>query len=127
MGGDVPWSRGKFYSLIFGVSTPSYAGRNEDGSVNAERQSDGFMDVPGVSWYQQRCRAFDGGEPDDMLESIDFERRVMLIPDVQERAAVCLAMLGWDLWDVGVAIRSSRSGEQLVAAGVKSMLIGGAA
>lgn len=110
---DRPWDVQTLRRLVFGVTVP------DSGS------GCGYADVPGVSVYQMCCRALDTGSPELMLDAIQFEGRLAGIEDLQERAAVTLAACGWDVWAVGAALRSNRTGEALVRGGLRDLVRGG--
>lgn len=106
---DRVWNRHDAERLIFGIQ------------VEDSKAGDGYADVPGLSWYQMRCKAYDRGCVDSIHDAIQFEEAVSLIPDGKVRAAVLLAMHGWDLADIGAALGGrgfSRTGEQLVEEGI---------
>ena len=105
--GDEPWELGKCVAMVFGFARPDHT------------CFDGFGDVRGVSWFQRRCAALDSGSVDLMNDVIDFERYLNKIKDVEARAAVCLAMLGWDVSEIGAAVGGRRSGSQLVRSGLR--------
>lgn len=109
--GDNPWELGKVVAMVFGFARP------DSGAF------DGFSDVPGVSWFQRRCAALDCGSVDLMNDVIDFERYLDKIRDPQSRAAVCLAMLGWDVSEISAAVGGKRSGSQLVRSGLRQYVM----
>lgn len=106
---DRVWNRGDAERIVFGIQ------------VEDSKSGDGFADVPGLSWFQMRCKAYDKGCVDAIHDAIQFEEAVSLIPDGKVRAAVILAMHGWDVADVGAAIGGRgerRTGAQLVDEGL---------
>jgi hypothetical protein len=106
---DRVWDRARVEGLVFGVS------------VEDSRSGDGFADVPGVGWFQLRCRAYDRGDVDAVCDAVQLEEAVSLIPDGRVRAAVLLAMHGWDTADIGSVLGGrgrSRTGAQLVEDGL---------
>lgn len=106
---NAPWSETKIYSLINGLA------------ILDDESGDGERDVPLVSFYQLKCYAYDNGRQEAMLDCIQLERAVERIPDLKERAAVTLRMMGWSYAEIGAAIGSRRTGLQMFNAGVKSV------
>lgn len=104
------WDESKFEQLLFGRSI-----------IDSE-SGDGWADVPNQSWYQLRCRAYDRGDVNAVLDAIQFEESVLSIDNPQLRAAVQLAQLGWDFADIGAALRNRKTGRQLVKEGVRAMV-----
>lgn len=104
------WSEGKIEALLFGRSMPD------------SDSDDGWADVPLQSWYQLRCRAYDRGDVNAVHDAIQFENAVFNIDDAQQRAAVTLAMMGWDFADIGAALRGRKTGRQQVKAGIRAMV-----
>jgi hypothetical protein len=107
---DRVWDRKKLESLLFGRCIPD------------SDSDDGWVDVPLQSWYQLRCRAYDRGDVNAVHDAIQFESAIQNVDDPQERAAVMLAVMGWDFADIGAALRGRRTGRQLVRAGVRAMV-----
>jgi hypothetical protein len=103
---DRTWNKNDAERMVFGIH------------VEDSKASDGFADVPGLSWYQMRCKAYDRGCVDSIHDAIQFEQVVDVIPDNKVRAAVILAMHGWDLADIGAAIGGRRTGSMLVDEGL---------
>lgn len=106
------WSRRKVLSLIDGLSMPD------------SESVDGWADVPAVSWYQLRCRAYDTGSVNAVHDALQLEDAVSMIPDGKVRAALVLALWGWDHADIGAAIGGPRTGEQLLKEGVRLIVRG---
>ena len=106
------WDEHRFQTMLFGRAVPD------------SDSDDGWVDVPSQSWYQLRCRAYDRGDVNAVHDAIQFENAVMNIDHPQERAAVTLAVMGWDFADIGAALRGRRTGKQLVTAGVRAMVAG---
>lgn len=104
-----PWTHAKLMSMTTGASMPD------------EESGDGGRDIPCSSWYMLRCQAYDNGNVDLMDDVIQFEWAVNNIPDPKCRAAVILAMFGWDYADIGAAIGGHRPGVKLVEQGVNMM------
>lgn len=102
-----PWDMAKVRRMVKGLPLPD------------SEAGDGYADVPNQSYYQMRCAALDKGDPELCLDAIWMEQLLDRIDDIQERAAVTLVMCGMDEWQVGAAIRSNRTGSQLVEAGLK--------
>lgn len=107
---DRTWGFSKVRALVFGRTIPD------------SDSGDGWCDVECSSWYQIRHRAYDRGDVDLVCDVLQFEQAVELIPDRKVRAAVILAMMGWDLPDIGAAIGGRRTGSQLVRSGVRSIV-----
>lgn len=103
---DRTWKRPDAERLVFGVQ------------VEDSKSYDGYADVPGLSWYQMRCKAYDTGRVDSIHDAIQFEQSIDVIPDGKVRAAVTLAMHGWDVADIGAAIGGRRTGSMLVEEGL---------
>lgn len=106
------WDEHKLQTLLFGRSLPD------------SDSDDGWADVPMQSWYQLRCRAYDRGDVNAVHDAIQFESAIQNIDDAQQRAAVTLAVMGWDFADIGAAIRSRKTGKELVALGIRAMVAG---
>jgi hypothetical protein len=120
-----PWDRGKVRRLIGGLSVPDGAPPEQDPystDVSFVSSGDGMMDVSGVSWFQSRCRAYDYGDVDALFDVIQLEGSVSMIPDPAVRAAVTLAMMGWDDADIGAALRNHRPASKLVEDGVRHIV-----
>ena len=79
-------------------------------------------DIPATSWIQLRCKAYDQGNVDAMLDVIQIEKAVSMINDPRKRAAVVLAMLGWDFADIGAAINAYKPGRLLVTEGIREIV-----
>lgn len=105
------WDEGKFEALLFGRAIPD------------SDSDDGWVDVPIQSWYQMRCRAYDRGDVNAVHDAIQFENAIQNIDNPQQRAAVTLAVMGWDFADIGAALRGKKTGRQLVKAGVRAMVV----
>jgi hypothetical protein len=103
------WDFNKVWSMVFGYSRPD------------DQAGDGYMDVPGTSWYQKSCLAVDKGDIEAMHDVIQIENALSNIPDPKAKAAVILAMHGWDFAEIGAAINDYRTGYKLVRQGVRSM------
>lgn len=108
---DKLWDRRRVEVLLFGRCVPD------------QDSEDGWVDVPGQSWYQLRCQARDNGDVGAMDDVIQFEWAVDLISDHKCRAAVRLAMMGEDFADIGAAIGGHRTGKQLVRDGVSELVL----
>lgn len=107
------WSTAKVESLLFGRMIPD------------SESDDGWVDVPLQSWYQLRCRAYDRGDVNAMHDVIQLEYAIDMIPDHRDRAAVSLAMLGWDFADIGAVLGGrgvTKTGRMMVESGVKSIV-----
>ena len=106
---DRVWTERKINALLFGTTMP-----------DTESQ-DGMADVPRQSWYQIRCSSMDTGNPDMVYDAIQLERAINLIADHKVRAAMILAMHGWDVADIGAACGDYRTGQSLVRQGVRAI------
>ena len=114
---DRPWGHRKIRSLVFGSSVPDGAPpESDDGEFVSA--GDGFQDVPGVSIYQMVCRAYDRGDVNAVHDVIQFEQALERIESFDVRAAVTLAILGWDMAEIGAALRNSVPAETLVRQGI---------
>lgn len=103
---DRPWHPLRVRALIKGYS------------VLDDVAGDGFRDLQRTSWYQMRTAAYDSGRPEAVLDSIQLEQMVERIEDVKVRAAVVLALHQWDGPSIGAALGGSRTGSQLLMAGI---------
>lgn len=106
---DRLWSESKVETLLFGRQVPD------------SEAFLGWADVPATSWYQMRCKALDHGDVRLVHDAIQLEQAVSMIDDFRVRAAVTLAMMGWELPEIGAAINDRRTGRQLVKAGVRAI------
>ncbi len=113
---DRPWGHRKIKSLVYGSAAPD--GAPPEGGGEFVRSFDGLADTPGVSVYQQVCRAFDRGDVNAMHEVIQFEQALWRIESHDVRAAVTLAMLGWDHAEIGAALRNPVPAEALISQGI---------
>lgn len=104
------WDRAKVEGLLYGIQVPD------------SDSDDGWADVPLQSWYQLRCAAYDKGDVNAVHDAIQFEDSINMVSDGKVRAALVLAMWGWDMADIGAAIGGYRTGDQLVKAGVKAIV-----
>jgi len=101
------WTEAKIRRLVGGVSVPDSS------------SMDGWADVPRQSWYQLQCAAYDKGDGELLLDAIQLESAVEQIDDAKVRAAVTLALHGWDGPEIGAAVGGRRTGEQLVLEGIR--------
>lgn len=109
---DQVWRRETFERMLFGRALPD------------DEAGDNTRDEECSSWYMQRCRAYDKGSVDMVLDAIQHENAVAMIPDLRVRAAVTLAQMGWDFADIGAAINDRRPGRLLVKEGVRQLAKG---
>lgn len=117
------WSDRKMRQMIYGKAMLDPAPLDDDPSgVGFVRSVDGSRDEPVSSWYSMVCYAFDRGSVDAMNDVIHFEQLLDELDDLPVKAAVCLAMMGWDHADIGAALRNRLTGEQLVRRGVKLLV-----
>ena len=104
-----PWTYNKLWAMTVGHAAPD------------SDSGDGYLDVPSSSWYMKSCAAIDNGDVELMHDVIQYERAIHAIPDRKAKAAVVLAMHGWDFAEIGAAINDYKTGYQLVRQGVRSM------
>jgi hypothetical protein len=110
---DVVWGENKMYDLLDGAHIEDLG----DGVLR-------LIEARGLSWYEQRCRMFDTGDPLVGLDSIQFDMAVDRLMDLPAKAAIQLRALGWDSADIGATIRDRRrrTGAMLVEDGVKQLI-----
>ena len=75
----------------------------------------------GDGWYGMRTKAYDSGDPEQILDCIQLEQAVDQMQDTQAKAAVILRMFGWDEVEIGTVLHSRRSGRQLVEHGISEI------
>lgn len=80
-----------------------------------------WVSEDGDGWYGMRCRAYDTGNPEAILDCIQLEGLVDRIEDPHVRAAVILRMFMFDEQDIGSLLNSRRTGRDLVETGIRLM------
>lgn len=107
---DTPWSADKIRILLFGearVTVTDVTGRDFD--IQAE----------GPTAYEMRCMAYDGGDPDTILESAQLDMAVRFIRDEAVRSAMTLRSHAWaDPDHVGSLLGDARPGYRLIQRGM---------
>ncbi len=76
----------------------------------------------GDGWYGMRCKAYDKGNPDQILDAIQLEQAVESIQDLTVKAATILSMYGWNEENIGAVLKGHRTGYKLVKEGVKQVV-----
>lgn len=114
---DQPWRHRKVMTMIYGASTPDGAPLEGDGEFVVA--GDGLRDVPMQSWYQMRCQAQDRGDVNAVHDVIQFEQALDKIESYDVKAAVTLAIMGWDMAEIGAALRNPVPAKTLVRQGVR--------
>ena len=109
---DVVWGENRLWDLIDGAHLEDLG----DGVLRA-------IESRGLSWYEQRCKAFDTGDPLVGLDAIQFDMAVDRMMDMPAKAAVQLRALGWDYANIGAVVRDRRrrTGAMLVEDAVGQM------
>ena len=69
-------------------------------------------------WYGMRSAAYDSGDPERILDVIQFEGHVDRIKDATVRAAIILRMHGFSADEISSIIRSHLTGEELLKKGM---------
>jgi hypothetical protein len=113
MTGDFVWGEKKVCDLIDGAHLEDLG----DGVLRS-------IESRGLTWYEQRCKMADAGDPLIGLDAIQLDMAVEQMLDMPMRAAVQLRMLGWQYADIGAVVRDRRrrTGAALVEDGVASIL-----
>jgi hypothetical protein len=75
----------------------------------------------GDGWYGMRAKAYDSGNPDEILDCIQLEQAIDSLDDRHVKAALILRMFGWDEQDIGAVLSSRRTGRSLVESGISSV------
>jgi hypothetical protein len=77
----------------------------------------------GDGWYGLRCKAYDTGNPELLLDAIQLEMAVDQIQDLPVKAAVILSMYGWNEENIGYCLRDRkrRPGSRLVEDGIRAI------
>ena len=131
---DEVWDENKVMAMLFGRSAIDGAPTEGRESVSLDsggrgpefiESLDGLIDIPKQSWYQMRCAAYDRGDVSVVHDAMQFEGAVNMIPGHRDRAAVILAMWGWDFADIGAALGGrgvNRTGKQMVMSGVRAVV-----
>ena len=106
---DRPWSGQYIESLIRRVNFGT-------DPINGEEWYE-----DGDGWYGMKCRAYDSGNPELLLDAIQLEQAVDSIQDMAVKVATILAMHGFDERDIGALIRDPRHrpGVRLVDDGIR--------
>ena len=79
------------------------------------------------SAYELRAKAYDGGNPESILDAVQLDGAVMCVRDVPARLAIRLAIAGESIDDIGHYIRDrkrNRTGRKLVEDGIRLMWLG---
>jgi hypothetical protein len=110
---DEPWTPGRLYALVYGKT------------LLDPESMDGLRDDEGVSYYQKRCAAIDKGRPEMVLDAIQMERAVDMLPEPIMRAAVTLVLMGWDEAEISAVLTHRRNGRtinRLVKQGIREIV-----
>lgn len=112
---DVVWGERKVWDLLDGAHLEDLG----DGVLR-------LIEARGLSWYEQRCKMLDSGDPLVGLDAIQLDMAVDRLMDLPAKAAVQLRALGWDTADIGATVRDRRrrTGAMLVEDGVREILRG---
>lgn len=110
---DFIWSERKVLDLVQGFHMEDIG----DGKIRA-------IEASGPTYYEQRCAAYDKGEPELALDAIQLDMAVDHMTDMAAKAAMHLRIMGWDPQDVGAVIRDKRrrTGAQLLEDGVRQVV-----
>lgn len=111
--GDFLWTERYVTDLIDGAHLEDLG----DGVIRA-------IESTRPTYYEQKCRAYDLGDAEEMLDAIQLDIAVDQMADMPAKAAIQLRMAGWDFQDIGSVIRDRRrrTGAGLVESGVRAIL-----
>ena len=110
---DAVWGENRIYDLLDGAHLEDLG----DGVLR-------LIESRGLSWYEQRCKMFDTGDPLVGLDAIQFDMAVDRLMDMPAKAAVQLRALGWDHANIGAVVRDRRrrTGGALVEDAVRELV-----
>jgi len=110
---DGVWGSNKVWDLIDGAHLEDLG----DGVLRS-------IESRGLTWYEQRCKMMDSGDPLIGLDAIQLDMAVDHMMDMPMRAAIQLRMLGWDYADIGAVVRDRRrrTGAALVGDGIEAIV-----
>lgn len=111
MGDDRPWGENRIIDLVDGAHIAWDNGKAY------------VVESTGLTYWQQRAKAYDTGDPSLMLDAIQLDMAMDRMTDMPAKLALLAKLHGWDYADIGATVkdRRRRTGAQLVEDAVKAI------